>query len=134
MSYTFNNYKTEVVRFTVIIMTIITSNPNCSRTISGLSFFYCFECVKHFICTSLSFPMYSLSWKHANFEGNAVTLTFDLDLFQGQRSLITFRLVLFLYDKTFTSFKFLRKNYKVSRAITLLRFIEYAVQKCSVFS
>jgi hypothetical protein len=32
------------------------------------------------------------------------------------------------------NYKFLHKNSKVSRAITLLRFIEDAVQKSSVFS
>ena len=49
-------------------------------------------------------------------------------------ALITFQLVLCLYDKYFTSFKFLRKNYKVSRAITLSRIIEQALQKRWIMS
>jgi hypothetical protein len=53
-----------------------------------------------------------------------VNLTFDLDLLSSSKVIDTFRLVLSLYNKEFTSFNFLHKNYKVSRAITLLRFIK----------
>jgi hypothetical protein len=63
-----------------------------------------------------------------------MTLTLTEFVFQGQRSPNTFQLVSSLYDKWFTSYKFLRKNHKVSRAITLSRIIEHAIQKRSVVS
>jgi hypothetical protein len=57
-----------------------------------------------------------------------------LTYFQGQRSLITFQLVLSLYDKYFTSFKFLHKNFNILRAIILSRIIEHAIQKRWIIS
>jgi len=59
-----------------------------------------------------------------------MTLTY----FQGLRLPITFQLVSCLYDKWFTSNKFLRQNHQVSRAITRLGFIEHATRKGSILS
>jgi hypothetical protein len=64
---------------------------------------------------------------------HTIWLTVSFDLFSRLKSLITFQLVPSLYDKKFTSLKVLRKNYNVSRAITLSMIIEHLKQNRSVF-